>query len=89
MKLAGKDESDLPTEFGKTSKKEKNIAVIFKKKKTAEKEFAQPEREQDELEARHDFGCVSGSVTYRQHVRERQTLYVPQVSSISYPTQVY
>ena len=52
-----KDESDLPTEFGKTSKTEKNIAVIFKEK-TAEPESAQPKREQDELEARHDFANV-------------------------------
>ena len=43
------------------------------------------QREQDELEAKHDFWSTSGRFIFRHHVEDRQKLYVPQDSSFLIP----
>ena len=48
----------------------------------------QQQREQDELEATHDFWSISASFMYRDHVQERQNACATG-KLVSYPTQIY
>ena len=65
-------ESDHPTEFGKIPKKEKEKHSSDLQGETDEPYSAEPQQEQDDLEANHEFWSISGSLIYRHHVQERK-----------------
>ena len=74
--------SDHPTEFGKTSKKEKKEHRSDLQGETDKPDSAEQQREQDELEAKYDFWSISGSFISRTHVLERQKMHVSQDISL-------
>ena len=51
--------SDHPTDFGKVPEKKENIADL--QGQTDEPNSAEQQREQDEMEAKHDFWSTAGS----------------------------
>ena len=70
-------ESDHPTEFGKIPEKEKEKHSSDFQGETDEPDSAEPQQEQDDLEAKHDFWSISGSLIYRHHDQKRK-VNVPQ-----------